>query len=506
MHTGAYLALFALATRSFATTQQPLQTQTFDEGVRTTALQCCNALEDILTSSTILYPASSKYSAQSSTYYSLEQAAQKPACRIAPATTEDLSRLIKFATATRCEFAVRAGGHMSWEGSSNIGPNGFTIDLGGLKEVELKDDGKTVSIAPGLKWSEVYGFLKPHGLHTVGGRSSGVGVGGFLIGGGVSFLSTEMGLGSDNVLDYEVVLADGSIVHANESERSDLYWALKSGSTNYGIVTRFLMPTIPRPQIWGGSLFYHGSAGPRLFKQLATFTDRLKEDPHGMSAISVAWSPEMKDYAIWSPNVYLAPQAYPSPLFDGLQDIEPFQSTMRVADLGEITDEVDMLSPGGRNSQWFSVVFKNDAELPWDIQLKGREIFEPYHDRPGAAWAITVQPINEGMIAAGHKRGGNPLGLSVEDGDQLLLLGCVFWNDPQDSAVMKAKAQEYIKAATELARERGLLNKYIYLNYALDTQNVLESYGAENLKKMREIKSKYDPDNLLEVWKGGWKL
>lgn len=71
---------------------------------------------------------------------------------------------------------------------------------------------------------------------------------------------------------------------------------------------------------------------------------------------------------------------------------------------------------------------------------------------------------------------------------------------------MKAKTQEYIKAATELARERGLLNKYIYLNYALDTQHVLESYGAESLKKMREIKSKYDPDNLLEVWKGGWKL
>lgn len=202
MRAEAYFALLALATRSFATTQQPLQTQTFDEGVRTTALQCvrttpissawtgnnlptlqCNALEDILTSSTILYPASSKYSAQSSTYYSLEQAAQKPACRISPTTTEDVSVLVRFATSTRCEFAVRAGGHMSWEGSSNIGPNGFTIDLGGLKEVELKDDGKTVSIAPGLKWSEVYGFLQPHGLHTVGGRSSGVGVGGFLMGG-----------------------------------------------------------------------------------------------------------------------------------------------------------------------------------------------------------------------------------------------------------------------------------------------------------------------------------
>lgn len=88
-----------------------------------------------------------------------------------------------FATTFGCEFAVRSGGHMSWEGSSNIGPNGFTIDLQGLKGIEFNDEAKTVSVAPGLTWGEVYAFLKPHGLQTMGARASSVGVGGFLLGG-----------------------------------------------------------------------------------------------------------------------------------------------------------------------------------------------------------------------------------------------------------------------------------------------------------------------------------
>lgn len=90
---------------------------------------------------------------------------------------------MKLAATSGCEFAVRSGGQMSWEGSSNIGLEGFTIDLQGLRVIELHDEEKTVSIAPGLTWGEVYAFLKPHGLHTMGARASSVGVGGFLLGG-----------------------------------------------------------------------------------------------------------------------------------------------------------------------------------------------------------------------------------------------------------------------------------------------------------------------------------
>ncbi|KAF4597920.1 hypothetical protein EYR38_006312 [Pleurotus pulmonarius] len=358
--------MLRLVTVSFAS-QQPFQT--FDDGVRPTAHQCCKALEAALSSSEILYPGSSGYAAQGSSYFSLEQAAQRPACRISPTTTEDVALIVRFATASRCEFAVRSGGHMSWEGSSNIGSNGFTIDLQGLKTIELHDDGDTISIAPGLTWGEVYMFLKPHGLHTVGARAPGVGVGGFLLGGGVSFLSMEHGLGSDNVIDYEVVLSNGSVVHANKAERSDLFWALKGGSTNFGIVTRFMMPTMTRPQIWGGFLTYSAKSAPQIYEQLARVTDHLKTDPRGMMGLFAAWNPSTKEHTIGAVVAYLAPEEHPAPLFDGLKDIEPTTSTMRIADLGEIIDEVGLVFSGGQYCQWFTLTFKADAKLPWDIQL-----------------------------------------------------------------------------------------------------------------------------------------
>ncbi|KAG9220414.1 hypothetical protein CCMSSC00406_0003870 [Pleurotus cornucopiae] len=502
MYTELSIFLLTLVMGAFASQEQ---FQTFDDGVRPTAQHCCNTLETVLSSSAILYTGSSGYTAQSSTYFVPDQAAQRPACRIAPTTADDVVLIVKFATASRCEFAVRSGGHMSWEGSSNIGPNGFTIDLQGLRSIELQDGGETISIAPGLTWGEVYAFLKPHGLHTVGARAPGVGVGGFLLGGGVSFLSMEHGLGSDNVLDYEVVLSNGSIVHANQAERSDLFWALKGGSTNYGIVTRFLMPTMPLTQLWGGFLKYSVNAAPQLYERMVKATDQLKVDPRGLMVLCTAWNPATKEHAVWALAVYLAPLEYPSPLFEGLQDIEPIGGTTRIADLGEFLNETGQVLPKSQYSQWFTLTFKADANLPWDVQLKGEDILGDL-ESPGAHWEVLVQPMNEGMFSAGQKRGGNPFGLSVENGDQFLMLVMVFWTNPEESALMKAKTQEYLKVSMDLARERGLLTKFIYANYASGTQNVLESYGEENIKKMRIVKEKYDPDDLLKVWKGGWKL
>ncbi|KAJ8495373.1 hypothetical protein ONZ45_g12898 [Pleurotus djamor] len=498
---GRLASLLTLTTLAASATEQVVL-----EEANLTSSQCCEGLRSVISPSQVHLSSSDLYTTQQSTYYSGEQASQRPACRVTPVDANDVSFILKFATRHQCEFAVRAGGHMSWAGSSNIGPEGFTIDLENMRKIGLLDDSKTVSIEPGLRWSAVYNFLVPHGLHTVGGRSSGVGVGGFLMGGGVSFLSPEYGFGSDNVINYEVVLSDGSIVNANEAEHTDLYWALKGGSTNYGIVTKFDMPTHRMDQMWGGSLFYNISMGGDLLKYLVGFTERLDADPQGMSAYSLVFNPITQDYAIWSPNVYLQPKAYPSPLFDGLKDFEPLLDTTRITNLVDITDEVDRTNAGGARSQWSAFVFKANGEYPWDAFLHGKEFFAEDVKRPGVFWAITVQPINTGMIRAGAKRGGNPFGLSVDDGNHFLLLFSTFWMDPADDDVMKAKTQEFIEWLTTTGTERGLLHRFIYMDYALDTQPVLQSFGEENYKRMKEIKEKYDPDNLLRLWKGGWKL
>ncbi|KAF4584879.1 hypothetical protein EYR40_001704 [Pleurotus pulmonarius] len=451
------------------------------------AEQCCTLLSDVLNSSQVLFPNSEEYAAQEASYYSGEQVLQRPACRVTPSNAEDVSKIVKFATSNNCNFAVRSGGHMNWVGSSNIGEDGFTVDLEEMKQIELLNNSKTVTISPGLRWADVYGFLSPRNLHTAGGRSSGVGVGGFLLGGGISFLSLEFGFGSDNVINYEIVLADGSIVNANESERSDLYWALKGGSTNYGIVTRFDMATFPLTEIWGGSLFYNATLGPTFYEYLVGFTQRLSIDPHGLLAPILAWNAAEKDYLIWTPNAYLGPEAFPSPLYDGLQDIPTIRDTMRITNLTSVTDEIENGSPGGSRTQWR----RNIQTVPFSTE----HVLGAHH-----------APINVGMIAAAKNRGGNPFGLTEEDGDLFLVLISVFWTDPEDDVNMKGATQRLLEWATDTAKERGLFNRFIYMNYALNTQPVLESFGQDNFNRMKKVKAKYDPKGLLNVWKGGYKL
>lgn len=115
---------------------------------------------------------------------------------------------------------------------------------------------KIASVRPGGTWAEVYRTLAPHGLTVTGARSNLVGVGGFLLGGGNSLHAAAYGWACQNVENFEVVLANGSVVDANRRSHSDLWLALRGGSANFGIVARFDMRTIPEPLTWGGGRFW----------------------------------------------------------------------------------------------------------------------------------------------------------------------------------------------------------------------------------------------------------
>lgn len=113
-------------------------------------------------------------------------------------------------------------------------------------------ESKLASIQPGARWTDVYRNLLQHRVCIAGGRDGNVGVGGFLTGGGISYYAGLRGLGCDNVANFEVVLATGEIINANAGENSDLWAALKGGSGNFGMVTRFDMYTFTAHDVWGG--------------------------------------------------------------------------------------------------------------------------------------------------------------------------------------------------------------------------------------------------------------
>ncbi|KAH6974655.1 hypothetical protein BKA56DRAFT_441513, partial [Ilyonectria sp. MPI-CAGE-AT-0026] len=124
-----------------------------------------------------------------------------------------------------CQFAVKSGGHSSFTASTIN--DGRVVDLARLNGVTVSQDRQTAIIEPGGRWADVYPVLQKYNLTVPGGRMFGVGVGGLSLGGGISWLSNLHGWTCDNILEYEVVLADGRIVTANPASHKDLFWALR---------------------------------------------------------------------------------------------------------------------------------------------------------------------------------------------------------------------------------------------------------------------------------------
>lgn len=140
-------------------------------------------------------------------------------------------KTIKF---LKLKFATRSGGHSPNPGWSSIGEGGILLDLQKLNAISVSDDKKVASIGPGQRWGKVYETLDAYELSVIGGRIPQVGVGGLILGGGFFHFSGRYGLAADNVKNFEVVLADGSVVNANAGSNSDLFWALKGGGPNFG--------------------------------------------------------------------------------------------------------------------------------------------------------------------------------------------------------------------------------------------------------------------------------
>jgi FAD/FMN-containing dehydrogenase len=168
-------------------------------------------------------------------------------------------------------IAVRGGGHTL--GHTNNIEDGVTIDLFYLNETTYDPATNLASVMPGSLWREVYPVLHTYGVVVAGGRDGGVGVPGILLGGGSNYYMGEHGFGCDTVRNYEVVLADGSIVNANEDEHRDLWRALKGGGINFGIVTRFDMEAIPDIPLSYGMRTMPGNASGQFVDAVVDYTD-----------------------------------------------------------------------------------------------------------------------------------------------------------------------------------------------------------------------------------------
>ncbi|KAK6530785.1 hypothetical protein TWF281_007621 [Arthrobotrys megalospora] len=190
-----------------------------------------------------------------------------PTCIFSPTSTKDVSKAVAILSHSSCVFAIRAGGHMPNRGFSST-DNGVLISLTKLNKIAYDAASGVVELGPGSRWTGVYNALDPLNVTVLGARNSDVGVGGFLLGGGISFLSNSYGWATDNIVDFEVVLADGGIIHANDQQNTDLLRSLRGGSSNFGIVTSFTAKAYSVGANAAGPVTYPASSIPALLDAL----------------------------------------------------------------------------------------------------------------------------------------------------------------------------------------------------------------------------------------------
>lgn len=174
----------------------------------------------------------------------------EPYCVILPRNASEVSASLQIIGSYSVQFAVRSGGHSPNPGWSSIGAQGLLLDLQRMNGVQLSADGTFASVGPGARWGDVYAALDAAGAVVAGGRVTTIGVGGLVLGGGLSHLSNQFGLVADSARCFEVSLANGSVVDASATSNADLFWALKGGGSNFGIVTRYDLYTLPVDQLW----------------------------------------------------------------------------------------------------------------------------------------------------------------------------------------------------------------------------------------------------------------
>ena len=185
-----------------------------------------------------------------------------------------------------CQFAIRSGGHTAWAGAANI-DGGVTLDLRNLNSVQLNTAEATVSLGAGGSWDLVYSKLDSMNLSVNGGRTAGVGIGGLSTGGGISYFGTRYGWTADTIVNFEVVLGNGTIVNANANENSDLLWALRGGSNNFGIVTRIDMETFEQNPFFGGFAYFVPDVWVDEVQEFVKINDPEAYDP--FAHLTLTW-------------------------------------------------------------------------------------------------------------------------------------------------------------------------------------------------------------------------
>ncbi len=412
---------------------------------------------------------------------SLETVA-RPAVIVRPVDAIDVSYVVLFARETGMELAIRSGGHsLAGFGTSE---GGIVLDLSSMKGLEIDVQGQTAWAEMGLTAGEYTEQVAKHGLATGFGDTESVGLGGLTTGGGIGYLVRKYGLTIDNVLAAEVVTADGRIRYVDADNHADLFWAIRGGGGNFGVVTRFQYRLRPVDTIVGGLLMLPPSA-----EVIAAFAAKADAAPDELSTIvTIMPAPPMPfvPEAYHGQLVMMAMMVYIGDVEEGLRVVAPFR------ELAEPI--VDMIGP----MPYADIYSRLDPDDPYIFTLRSKFI-----DRIDEATAQTMldhlrassspMPIAEFRVLGGAMaRVPADATAFAHRSSRIMATFIVPFKDHAETALHTAWAA---RAAAALEQD----NHGVYVNFVGDEgkARLQDAYPAATWERLAAVKAKYDPANLF---------
>jgi FAD/FMN-containing dehydrogenase len=403
----------------------------------------------------------------------------------------DIAAALAYARTEGLEVAVRAGGHSAPGFATTDG--GIVIDLTPLKAIHVDPVRRVAYVQPGVVWGELDTATQEHGLAVTGGRVSSTGVAGFTLGSGSGWLERKMGLAADNLRAARVLTADGHVVNASANENPDLFWALRGGGGNFGIVVEFEFALRPvGPVVLGGMMLWPRERAGQVAR---AYRDLMAEAPDAVSGGLVLMSapplpmvpPElvgrpavgvlvMYDGELERGGEHLAPLRALAPVVDAVQPM-PYCALQSMLD-------GDDGRPEFRGYYRFS--FIDELTNPAiDTILAGAE------GAPSRASVLLLHPfggafgrVGEMDTALGHR--------DADWGIQVLAQ----WLEPERDASNRAWVRAMTDALAPWARPAGFPN---FIADAGDSTMVRDVYGTERYARLVEVKDRWDPHNVFRL-------
>ena len=386
------------------------------------------------------------------------------------------------------DLAIRGGGH-SVPGFGTC-DGGIVIDLSRMRGVRVDPATSTARAEGGATWGDFNAATYPFGLATTGGIISTTGVAGLTLGGGIGYLTRGFGLSLDNLLSADVVTADGRFLVASEREHADLFWALRGGGGNFGVVTSFEFALHPVKDIYGGPMFYELSEVGnvlRFFREyIADAPEQLGAFPAFQIAPPLPFIPEDRHG-----DTFIAMVAcWAGPLEEGEAALKPFHDAAPVVaehvgpmPYPALNSAFDGLVPPGLQHYWKASFVR---ELT-DDAISAHEVHGP--DVPVVNSTMHLYPIN----GAAHRVAPDATAFAYRDASFATVIAGM-WPEPSQNDANTAWVRSYYEATAPHSEEGG------YINFmAGDDQARIKANYKGNYERLADIKRAYDPGNLFHL-------